>query len=217
MLGVEDCTIVRAMVDPDAASDTYRTIRTPARLETKVQGSRFIGISFPVRTREEAVAALKGIKKEFYDATHHCYAYRLGPAGAEFRSGDDGEPGGTGGRPILAAIDRKGMRDVMVVVVRYFGGTKLGIPGLGRAYGHAADAVLEASEPQECHVTVRLEAAFPHEHTHAVMHVISEFGAKVVDTTYDEEVHLAVEIRSSLAEQLRRQLVDRTAGNIRLG
>ncbi len=115
------------------APDHYHTICAEARLETKVQGSRFIGISLPVRTKEDAAAALKAIKKEFFDATHHCYAYRLGPGGDQFRSSDDGEPGGTGGRPILAAIERRGMSDVMVVVVRYFGGTKLGIPGLGRA------------------------------------------------------------------------------------
>ena len=205
------------MEHPDAAPDHYRTIRTPARLETKVQGSRFIGISLPVRTREEAMAVLKDIKKEFFDATHHCYAYRLGPSGTEFRSSDDGEPGGTGGRPILAAIDRKGMRDVMVVVVRYFGGTKLGIPGLGRAYGHAAEAVLDAAEPLECYATARLTATFPHEHTHAVMHVISELGAKIIDTSYDEEVHLSIDIRTSLTDRLRKELMDRTAGNIRLG
>ena len=105
------------------APDHYRTIRAEARLETRVQGSRFIGISLPVRTKEETVAVLKAIKREFFDATHHCYGYRLGPGGEEFRSSDDGEPGGTGGRPILGAIERRGMSDVMVVVVRYFGGT----------------------------------------------------------------------------------------------
>jgi len=204
------------MENRDVAPDHYRTIRTPARLETKVQGSRFIGISLPVRSKEDAVAALKNIRKEFFDATHHCYAYRLGPGGEQFRSSDDGEPGGTGGRPILAAIDRKGMRDVMVVVVRYFGGTKLGIPGLGRAYGRTADAALEAAEPMECYATDLLTAAFPHEHTHAVMHLVSELGARIVETSYDEEVHLTIEIRKSRTEQLHKLLVERTAGNIRV-
>jgi len=201
---------------PDVAPDHYRTIRTAARFETKVQGSRFIGISLPVRSREDAMTALKSVKKEFFDATHHCYAYRLGPGSGQYRSSDDGEPGGTGGRPILAAIERRGMSDVMVVVVRYFGGTKLGIPGLGRAYGQAAEAALDAAEPLECYATDRIAAAFPHEQTHPVMHLISEAGARIIDTSYDEEVHLTIEIRRSLSGELRRMLVERTAGNIRI-
>lgn len=196
--------------------DHYRTVRTEVRFETKVQGSRFIGIAFSVSSREQAAAALKNIKKEFYDATHHCYAFRLGPGGEQFRSVDDGEPGGTGGRPILAAIDRKGMSDVMVVVVRYFGGTKLGVPGLGRAYGGAAEAVLDSAEPVERFAVDRFIASFPHEQTHAVMHALSESKARIVDTAYDEEVHLTIEIRRSLAESLRQLLVERTAGNIRI-
>ena len=201
---------------PDIPADHYRTIRAATRLETRVQGSRFIGISLPIRTREDAIVALKEIKKEFFDATHHCYAYRVGPGGGQFRSSDDGEPSGSGGRPILAAIDRKAMRDVMVVVVRYFGGTKLGIPGLGRAYGQAADAALEAAEPLERYTTVRFAATFPHEHTHTVMHLLSELGATVIETSYDEEVHLTIEIRASLSEHLQRHLVDRTNGRVRV-
>jgi uncharacterized YigZ family protein len=196
--------------------DHYRTIRAEVRLETKVQGSRFIGIALPVRTRDETAAALKAIKKEFFDATHHCFAYRLGAGGVQFRSSDDGEPGGTGGRPILTALERKGISDAMVVVVRYFGGTKLGIPGLGRAYGQAADAALDAAEPVERYATDRRTVTFPHEQTHPVMHLLSELGAKIIDTSYDEEVHLTVEIRASMTSDLERMLVERTAGNVRI-
>ncbi len=162
------------------------------------------------------MAALKAIRKEFYDATHHCYAYRLGPGGEQTRSNDDGEPGGTGGRPIMAAIEHRGMSDVLVVVVRYFGGTKLGIPGLGRAYGQAAEAVLDAAEPVECYSTDRLTAIFPHAQTHAVMHLVSETGVKIVDTSYDEEVHLTLDVRKSMTEEVRTLLVERTSGNIRI-
>ena len=204
------------MGHPDVAPDHYRTIRAAARLETKVQGSRFIGIAVPVRTREDAMVALKAIKREYFDATHHCYAYRVGSGRGQFRSSDDGEPGGTGGRPILAAINRKGWSDVMVVVARYFGGTKLGIPGLGRAYGQAAEAALEAAEPVERYTTDRIVATFPHEQTHPVMHLVTELGAAIIDTSYDEEVHLTIEIRTSRAGEMRRLLVERTAGNLRL-
>jgi uncharacterized YigZ family protein len=196
--------------------DQYRTIRAEVLLETKVQGSRFIGIALPVRTKDEAAAALKTIKNKYFDATHHCYAYRLGPGGEQFRSSDDREPGGTAGRPILAALERKGMSDAMVVVVRYFGGTKLGIPGLGRAYGQAADAALDAAEPLERFAMNRRTVTFPHEQTHVVMHLVSELGAKTVDTSYDEEVHLTIEIRQTLTEDLERMLVERTAGKVKI-
>jgi uncharacterized YigZ family protein len=196
------------------APDHYSTLRAEVRLETKAQGSRFIGIAFPVQAKDDAAAALKAIKKQFFDATHHCYAYRLGPAGEQFRSSDDGEPGGTGGRPILAAIEHHGLSDVMVVVVRYFGGTKLGIPGLGRAYGQCAESVLQAAEPLERYAVDRRTITFPHDQTHVVMHLVSQYGAVIVDTSYDEDVHLAVEIRKSLTADLEQSLVERTAGHV---
>ena len=125
--------------------DTYSSIAAPSEGLFKDLGSRFIAKAYPVETEEEVKAVVDGIKKEYHDARHHCYAYRLGLDGARFRANDDGEPSSSAGRPILGQIDSLGLSDVLVVVIRYFGGIKLGIPGLIRAYRtSAADALSSA-------------------------------------------------------------------------
>ena len=114
--------------------DTYRSIAGKSEGLFKDNGSRFIALAYPVETEEEIKEIVMGLKKEYHDARHHCYAYRLGLKGDKFRANDDGEPSGSAGRPILGQIDSLGLSDILVVVVRYFGGIKLGIPGLIRAY-----------------------------------------------------------------------------------
>ena len=113
--------------------DAYKSIASRAGGLFKDNGSRFIAWAYPVETEEEVKEIVAGLKKEYHDARHHCYAYRLGWLGDRFRANDDGEPSGSAGRPILGQIDAAGLSDVLVVVVRYFGGIKLGIPGLIRA------------------------------------------------------------------------------------
>ena len=114
--------------------DAYRSVAARAEGLFKDNGSRFIAFIYPVETEEEVREIVSGLRKEYHDARHHCYAYRLGYKGDVFRASDDGEPSGSAGRPILGQIDSAGLSDVLVVVVRYFGGIKLGIPGLIRAY-----------------------------------------------------------------------------------
>ena len=114
--------------------DTYKSIPGSAEGLFKDNGSRFISFAFPVETEDEVKEIVGRLRKEYHDARHHCYAYRLGYLGDRFRANDDGEPSGSAGRPILGQIDSRGLSDVLVVVVRYFGGIKLGIPGLIRAY-----------------------------------------------------------------------------------
>ena len=114
--------------------DSYKSIPGPAEGLFKDNGSRFISFAFPVETEEEVKSIVGDLKKKYHDARHHCYAYRLGYLGDKFRANDDGEPSSSAGRPILGQIDSRGLSDVLVVVVRYFGGIKLGIPGLIRAY-----------------------------------------------------------------------------------
>ncbi len=126
----------------DTKSDSYHSISARAEGIFKDNGSRFIALAFPVETEEEVKAIVSGIRKEYHDARHHCYAYRLGLDGDVWRASDDGEPAGSAGRPILGQIDSAGLRDVLVVVVRYFGGIKLGIPGLIRAYRTSASDAL---------------------------------------------------------------------------
>ena len=125
--------------------DAYRSIAARSEGLFKDNGSRFIALAYPVETEEEVKDIVAGLKKEYHDARHHCYAYRLGYKGDRFRANDDGEPSGSAGRPILGQIDSMGLSDILVVVVRYFGGIKLGIPGLIRAYKTStADALAQA-------------------------------------------------------------------------
>jgi uncharacterized YigZ family protein len=156
------------------------------------------------------------VKKRFFDATHHCYAYRIGKRGEEFRAHDDGEPGGTAGKPILAAIDVRGLTDTMLVVVRYFGGTKLGTGGLSHAYGGAASLALDKAGRVTMFITDTIMLTIPHNLTGIVMNVISRNGAKIIDSAYDEEVHITLEIRASGADLFCAQMVNATRGNVDL-
>ena len=126
--------------------DTYRSISGTSEGLFKDNGSRFIAKAYPVETEEEIRMIVSSLKKEYHDARHHCYAYRLGYRGDIFRANDDGEPSSSAGRPILGQIDSNGLSDILIVVIRYFGGIKLGIPGLIRAYRtSSADAIASAS------------------------------------------------------------------------
>jgi uncharacterized YigZ family protein len=129
--------------------DSYHTISAPSTGEFKDRGSKFIGYAWPVRTEEEAMAYVEGLRKEHFKARHHCFAWRLGLDGQRFRANDDGEPSGTAGRPILGQIDAAGLTDVVVVVVRYFGGVLLGASGLIQAYRESAAEALRQAEVVE--------------------------------------------------------------------
>lgn len=197
-------------------SDEFKTIEREVRAETKVRGSRFIATAAPAADRREAEELVARVRAEFHDATHHCFGYRLGTDDNEFRHSDAGEPSGSAGKPILLSIDKRGLTNVCVVVTRYFGGTKLGIGGLVRAYGNVADQALAAAHTRTRFKTTLIEASFPHAQISNVMHVISKAGARLVDTTYDEEVHLQLEIRQSQAREFASLLINQTCGNIRL-
>jgi uncharacterized YigZ family protein len=197
-------------------TDEFKTILHDARAETRVQGSRFIGTAHGAVTKAEAEQFIAKVKKEFFDATHNCYAYRLGTQGNQFRFNDDGEPSGSAGKPILAAIDSCTLTNVVVVVTRYFWGTKLGTGGLARAYGQAAGQVLLKGEQVTEYVMESILATFPHERIGSVMRTVSKYGAKIFDTSYDEEVHLRVKIRKSKADEFKAALVNATGGNITL-
>lgn len=154
------------------------------------------------------------MRKEYPDATHHCHAYRLGTDQKLFRFHDDGEPSGSAGRLILVAIDALALTDIVVVVTRYFGGTKLGVGGLARAYGDAARRVLESAAVVTKYRTGLLEATFPHAYIGVVMHAVATTGVKIIDTSYDEDVHLRIEVRLSKIDEFRSVLIDQTNGNV---
>ncbi len=196
--------------------DEFTTIRRIVRTESKVLGSRFIATAAPAENRAIVDRLLGSVRKELFDATHHCYGYRLGPSGDRFRANDGGEPAGSAGKPILAAIERAGLTDVVVIVTRYFGGTKLGIGGLARAYGGAAAGALERAERVTHYAVELIRVSFPHAQVSNVMHVLEKYGARITETNYDEEVHLALEIRRLRSAELREALVNRTSGNLEL-
>ncbi len=189
-------------------SDTYHTIAEPADAEIKILGSRFIGYALPVSSTEEFQTLLAALKKEHYSATHHCYAYRLGFDGSEFRFSDDGEPNGTAGKRILGSIDKFGCTNTAVVVVRYFGGTKLGVGGLSHAYSDSADAVLNVANIEERFLRRRYELAFPYDVTSHVHHDIERYNVEVVNRIYTDAVAYEVIIRDSLFEQFSRDVTE---------
>ena len=186
--------------------DAYRSIAARSKGLFKDNGSRFIALAFPVETEEEVRDIVAGLKKEYHDARHHCYAYRLGYLGDRFRANDDGEPSGSAGRPILGQIDSLGLSDVLVVVVRYFGGIKLGIPGLIRAYKTStADALTQAEIVEKvAGKTVRL--TFGYLSMNAVMKVLKEMGLTPTGQDFGMECALEVRVRLSLEEDFRKKL-----------
>lgn len=197
-------------------ADEYRSIKAASTAVMKVEGSKFIAGAFPVEGQSQAEASLAKVRKEYFDATHHCFAYALGSEGKEFRYSDDGEPSGTGGVKILAAIQSRNLSDILVVVTRYFGGTKLGTGGLGRAYFESAGQALSGAEVIQKLVTEELEMTFPYDETSKVMNALSHLKAKIIDTIYDDDVTLRVSVRKSSEKSLGETLVDVTRGNIAL-
>lgn len=194
--------------------DQYLTVAARGSAETKVQGSRFLAVALPVQTREAIDEFLTSTRRELHNATHHCFAYRLGTDAKTFRYSDDGEPAGSAGKPILAAIDKHTLTDTLVVVTRYFGGTKLGVGGLVRAYGGAAEAALAAAGRTTKYITSSVAVSFPHAHISTVMHVVEKYGGRILETTYDEDVHLHLEIRRSQLHEVTSLLINQTKGNI---
>jgi len=196
-------------------TDEFLTVKDPARAETRVRGSRFIARLAPVRTEPEAQEFVHRIARKDHDASHHCYAYRLGTGREEvIRSSDAGEPSGTAGRPILESIAARGLTDVVVVVTRYFGGVKLGTGGLGRAYRECAGKALDAAGTARKVLTHEWRLRFPYPLTGEVGAVLERHGARVVDQRYGREVAWTVTVRQGRAAALREALEAAGRGRI---
>ena len=186
--------------------DTYRSIAAPAEGLFKDNGSRFIALAYPVETEEEIKAIVAGLKKTYHDARHHCFAWRLGHDGALFRANDDGEPSGSAGRPILGQIDSAGLSDVLVVVVRYFGGIKLGIPGLIRAYKSATADALAAAQGVEKIAGRWWSVSFPYSAMNAVMKLIKDMDLPQRDRDFGECCRIRLRVRLSLEADFRERI-----------
>ena len=186
--------------------DAYRSIAARSEGLFKDNGSRFIALAFPVETEDEVKEIVASLKKEYHDARHHCYAYRLGYRGDRFRANDDGEPSGSAGRPILGQIDSLGLSDILVVVVRYFGGIKLGIPGLIRAYKTStADALAQAAVVDKV-AGKNFRVSFDYLSMNDVMKVLKDMGLAPSSQDFGLSCALEVRVRLSLEEDFRERL-----------
>jgi uncharacterized YigZ family protein len=161
-------------------NEIYYTVEKMATAEIKDRGSRFIAYACPVKSPDEFKARLAEIKKQHPKATHHCYAYRIGLDGNNFRVSDDGEPSGSAGRPILGQIDSKGLVNVLVVVVRYFGGTLLGLPGLIHTYRSAAALALQMTPLVQKQVEQEFRVHFDYTQMNEVMMTVRRYNCRVV-------------------------------------
>jgi len=186
--------------------DLYKTISKPAESNFRDHASKFIGFLYPVRSEEEIKQHLSELKKQFYDATHHCYAYRLGPKGETFRANDDGEPSGTAGKPILNQLLSAEVTNVLAVVVRYYGGTKLGVPGLINAYKEATKEALSAATFIEETVNNQFEVCFEYAAMNEVMRVVKDLNPAIVDQEMNLTCRMILEIRQSLSHSLEEKL-----------
>ncbi len=197
--------------------DCYQAVVDGPEVEIKVKGSRFIGRALAASTREQAAAALDGIRRRYHDATHHCSAWRVGaPGSAQTRSDDDGEPSGTAGPPILAAIEGGEIFDVLVVVTRYFGGTKLGGGGLVRAYGAAARQALEAAPRREVWLERVLDLHCTWDDLGTVEAVLARHRSwlRGVERKFGARPLMAVRVLRSKADALSAALTDESGGRV---
>ena len=179
-------------------SDCFKSIATLSTGLFKDNGSKFLAFAYPVTTEEEIKGIIQGLKKEYYDARHHCYAYRLGHTGAIWRMNDDGEPSSTAGRPIYGQILSAELSDILVVVVRYFGGIKLGVPGLIRAYKTStADAIANATIIEKI-ATEPYRIIFDYLQMNSVMKRLKDLGLTPTDQQFNLSCSLRVDVRLAL-------------------
>jgi len=196
---------------------SFRTIARPIRHEIeKIKGSRFIALAAPVSSASSALAFVAATSEEFDDATHVCWAYRLGARGDETRSSDAGEPSGSAGRPILQQITSRSLTNTAVAVVRYFGGTKLGVGGLVRAYGRAAAEVLARAEIEDVVITRPVAISYPYSLTSVVDAWLAAERATPRDAAYGEGVRVTVDLPEDRYDAAIAELRERSGGRIEI-
>lgn len=188
--------------------DTYRTLAGPSEGLYKEKGSKFLAFAYPVSTLDQVKAHLDQLRKDYFDARHHCYAYILGPRKDAFRANDDGEPSGTGGRPIHGQLLSADLTDTLIVVVRYFGGVLLGASGLANAYKTAARDAIDHATIIEKTIDARYRLRFKYEAMNDVMRLLKDFDLKPMGQQFDLECSLEVLVRQSLSVRLYDALRD---------
>ena len=186
--------------------DEYRTIKTEGEGYYTEKRSKFLAFAHHVSSVEEIKDLLAGYRKKYYDARHVCYAYMLGPERLEFRANDDGEPSSTAGKPILGQINSQELTDILIVVVRYYGGVNLGTSGLIVAYREAAADAIAHSEIETRQVEEIITYNFPYPMMNDVMRIVKDMQPRIVSQTYDNTCEIRLSIRKSEADQLRNRL-----------
>ena len=187
----------------EVLSDSFLSISGESRGVYREKASKFIAIALPVATEEEVKAHLELLRRDYHDANHHCYAYRLGADTAGYRVNDDGEPSGSAGKPIYGQILSTGLSDVLVVVVRYFGGTKLGIPGLIHAYKTAAREALDSADIIEKVIRVQFRVTFEYKIINEIMRILKEDGIKIINQSSGENCEIDFQVRKNLGPKIR--------------
>jgi len=188
------------------SEDTYRTIVAPVEAVYTEKRSKFIAIALPVRTVDEVKAYLETYQKKYYDARHVCYAYMLGAERIDFRANDNGEPSGTAGKPILGQINSNELTDILIVVVRYFGGIKLGTSGLIVAYRSAAAEAIAVAEVVERTVDESITFLFEYPFMNDVMRIVKEEEPDILEQSYDMDCRMTLRIRQSMMPKLKARL-----------
>ena len=188
-------------------ADTYKTVsKEVCEGFYSEKRSKFLAFVHLVDSVDEAMTIVKEYRKKYYDARHCCYAYVLGSDRADFRANDDGEPSSTAGKPILGQLNRLELTDVLVVVIRYYGGVNLGTGGLIVAYRTATEDALSKAVIEEKFVEERITYRFTYPMINAVMRVVKETGARIVSQSFDNDCEIVLSIRQSLAEGLQARL-----------
>ena len=194
------------------AMTAFDTVYTGGSDEIVEKKSRFIAQVFPVKTEEEVTQILEATRKKYWDARHNCYAFVLGADGGISRCSDDGEPSGTAGRPILEVLTKRGLKDVLVIVTRYFGGTLLGTGGLVRAYSQAAQAGLAASRIITKQAGIRMTIDTDYNGIGKLQYVAAQLEAAVLDTLYTDKVQMVLLVPSSFTEKVKKEVTEATSG-----
>ena len=186
---------------------SFNTIKSPVEnILLKEKGSKFIGFAFPVDDEAELKISLEKIREEHPKATHHCYAYRLGIKGENYRANDDGEPSGSAGLPIYNQLLAHEITNVLVIVVRYYGGTKLGVSGLVKTYKESAKITLEEAEIVKKELESEIEISFGFSQQNQIFTLLSKFDGRILDFLSDEKCIITARIKTSIKEDISEQL-----------
>lgn len=186
--------------------DTFLTLTGPAVGEFRDRGSKFLAYAYPVHTEIDVKTYLNLLRELHPKAVHHCYAYRLGLDRNNYRANDDGEPGGSAGRPILNVLYSRDLTNILVVVVRYFGGTLLGVPGLINAYKNATQLALDEAVVVKRTVNETIQVRYPFEQMNEVMRLVKQHQLTVLNQDYDTACVLDIEVRKSLVDKVLERL-----------